>query len=79
MALPIFYAALIFATLFRARHDTTRALAYNLLGAVFGGVLEYSSMVVGVKALYIVAAVAYAAAFLYSRTGPSAPAYAAGR
>lgn len=67
VALPIFFAAMIFATLFRTRVDTTRALSYNLLGAVLGGTLEYSSMVVGIKALYLVAAVAYLSAFLYAR------------
>jgi hypothetical protein len=37
------------------------------MGAVFGGVLEYSSMMMGIKALYLLAACAYAAAFLCMR------------
>ena len=71
VALPIFFAAVIFATLFRARVDTTRALAYNLLGAVFGGVLEYGSLAVGIKGLYLVAAAAYLAVLVaLARAGP---------
>ena len=43
--------------------DLCYCRALNLLGAIFGGVLEYSSLVIGFKALYIVAAVAYFGAF----------------
>jgi spermidine synthase len=67
VALPVFFAALIFSTLLRRRVDPTRALAYNLLGAVVGGLVEYSSMVGGIKVLYVVAAVAYVGAALLSR------------
>ncbi|MEP6729417.1 MAG: hypothetical protein ABJE10_02210 [bacterium] len=67
VALPVFFAALIFSTLLSTRADATRALAYNLLGAIVGGVLEYSSMAFGIKALYVVALVTYLAAFAMSR------------
>lgn len=67
VALPILFAALIFAVLFRSRTaNPTAALAANLLGAIVGGVLEYSSMIVGIKTLYVIAAVFYVAAFLAS-------------
>ena len=62
VALPILFAALIFSTLLSRRRDATRALAYNLLGAIVGGVLEYSAMALGIKAMYIVAAALYAGA-----------------
>jgi hypothetical protein len=68
VALPVFFAALIFSTLLSRRADGTRALAYNLLGAIVGGVLEYSSMVIGIKGLYVVAAVLYLLAFVVSST-----------
>lgn len=71
VGLPIFFAALIFATLFRTRAATTRALGYNLLGAIVGGVLEYLSMAIGVKGLYLVAALGYGAAFLTSVPRPA--------
>lgn len=62
VALPIFFASLIFSTLLSSRADAARALAYNLIGAILGGVLEYSAMALGVKAMYIVAAALYAGA-----------------
>ncbi len=67
VALPILFAALIFSTLFRASAEPSRALAYNLLGAIVGGVLEYSAMAVGIKGLYVVAAVIYLLAWLTAR------------
>lgn len=62
VALPILFASLIFSTLLMRREDGTRALAYNLLGAIVGGVLEYGSMVFGIKSLYLLAAALYAGA-----------------
>ncbi len=67
VALPVLFAALIFAELFESRVDTSRALAFNVFGAVVGGVLEYLSMVTGTKALYLIAAVVYAGALLALR------------
>ncbi len=69
VALPIFFAAIIFAAQFRHRVNASRALAFNIMGAVVGGVLEYSSMVFGIKALYLVAALAYLGAWLFTRRG----------
>jgi hypothetical protein len=65
VALPVLFASLIFSSLLRRRVDPTAALACNLLGAVIGGLLEYSSMVGGIKVLYLVAATAYAGAALF--------------
>jgi spermidine synthase len=67
VGLPVLFAALIFATLLRRRVDATRALAYNLVGAVVGGLLEYSAMLGGIKILYVVAAAAYVGAALFVR------------
>jgi hypothetical protein len=67
VALPILFASMIFSTLLSQRGDGTRALAYNLLGAIVGGVLEYSSMLLGIKALYVLAAALYLGAFLLAR------------
>jgi protein-L-isoaspartate O-methyltransferase len=67
IALPILFAAVIFAVLFRTRtRDATASLAANLLGAIVGGVLEYAAMVVGIKALYLLAAVCYGLVVLTS-------------
>jgi spermidine synthase len=73
VALPVLFAALIFAELFSTRADTSRALAWNVLGAVVGGVLEYLSMLTGTKALYLIAAVVYAAVMLTLRRERSEP------
>jgi len=40
-----------------------------LLGTIIGGVLEHSSMVVGIKGLYLLAAALYVGATLLTRRG----------
>lgn len=67
VAAPIFFAALIFSALLGRRADGAQALAHNLLGAIVGGMLEYSSMVIGIKGLYVLAAVLYLGAMLLTR------------
>jgi len=61
---PIFFAASCFALLFRSRERAGVAFGWNLLGAVAGGLLEFLSMAVGLKALLLVAAAAYLGAAL---------------
>ncbi len=73
VALPILFAATIFAMLFRTRAASSRALAFNVLGAVAGGIVEYTSMVWGVKTLYIIAAMAYAGAWISHKQSAITP------
>jgi hypothetical protein len=47
--------------------ESTVAFGANLLGAMVGGVVEYLSLVVGYRALLLVAAALYALAFAFSR------------
>lgn len=61
---PIFLANLIFAERFRDVGSSGVAFGANLLGAMVGGILEYSSLVLGYRSLLIVVAVLYGAAFL---------------
>ncbi|MBI3932197.1 MAG: hypothetical protein HY317_02170 [Acidobacteria bacterium] len=61
---PIFFAALSFAALFRDREQAAAAFGWNLLGAVTGGLLEFASMAIGLKALLLVALAAYLLAVL---------------
>jgi hypothetical protein len=61
-AIPIFFAGLLFASEFRASDSPAAALAANMLGAVVGGLLENLSLITGMKALLLVAAVLYALA-----------------
>ncbi|MBI5209651.1 MAG: hypothetical protein HY927_06750 [Elusimicrobia bacterium] len=60
---PVFFAGLAFAWFFERHPASPRAFAWNLLGAVMGGLIEFSSMSLGLRAPVAVAAAAYAAAF----------------
>ena len=64
---PIFLANMVFAQRFRDSADSTTAFAANLIGAMVGGVLEYTSLVLGYRNLMIVALVLYGLAFLFGR------------
>jgi spermine/spermidine synthase len=61
---PIFLANVIFADRFRASASSTVAFGTNLLGAMLGGILEYSSLVLGYRNLLLVVALLYAFAFV---------------
>jgi Spermine/spermidine synthase domain len=64
---PVFLANLIFAQRFRDVGASTVAFGANLLGAMLGGVLEYTAIVFGYRNLLIVVAVLYALAFVVGR------------
>jgi len=61
---PMFFAACAFAGLFRDRESADAAFGWNLLGAVAGGLLEMTSMELGLKALLLLALAGYLLAFL---------------
>jgi hypothetical protein len=63
-ALPVFFAGLIFSSALRQRADTPAALGSNLCGAVLGGMLEYLSMVLGMRAIALLALAIYMASLL---------------
>jgi spermidine synthase len=56
---PLFFAAACFALCFKKRSSPNLALGWNLLGAVTGGLMEFLSMAVGLRALSLLALVAY--------------------
>ena len=67
-ALPLFFAGMVFARIFKTRLLAVNALGYNLIGSILGGLMEYASMVLGSKALYLLALLMYLAAYgLYRR------------
>jgi hypothetical protein len=75
---PIFVANLIFAERFRDTADPTAAFGANLLGAMVGGTLEYLSLLTGFRALLLLVAALYGAAFLLAprkagRSGVTTP------
>lgn len=63
-AVPLFFAGMLFSQIFATRQEPTTSLGYNLMGAICGGLLEYSSMALGTKNLYLLALVIYIMAFL---------------
>jgi hypothetical protein len=73
VGLPIFFAAACFAALLVERADARAAFGWNLLGATAGGLLEFLSMLAGLRALLLVALAAYAAAALSRRRTGAGP------
>ncbi|MBW1810123.1 MAG: methyltransferase domain-containing protein [Deltaproteobacteria bacterium] len=59
VGMPVFFASACFALRFRDRAHVDLAFGWNLLGAVAGGLMEFFSMAVGLKALSLVAIAAY--------------------
>jgi hypothetical protein len=66
ITLPLFFSGFAFSSELHRGGDVAGALSSNLLGAVFGGFLEYSSMRFGFQALYIIGGMIYLLAFLSS-------------
>jgi SAM-dependent methyltransferase len=64
LCLPLFFAAIIFAYAIRAEPRPSAALGSNLIGALAGGMLEYSSMAIGFHPLYLFALGLYALAWM---------------
>jgi hypothetical protein len=69
VSLPLFFAGIIFATHFRDVREPSVALGANLVGAMAGGLLEYSSLVVGQQALYLAALAFYICSLAVVLTG----------
>jgi hypothetical protein len=60
LALPVFFAGLVFATLYQRSKIPSVAFGYNLFGAMVGGVLEYSSTAIGINNLNLLCLAIYA-------------------
>jgi hypothetical protein len=64
---PLFFAGIIFSSLIgEARINISTAFAYNLMGALFGGVMEYNSMYFRFAFLYLLALGFYGLAWAFS-------------
>jgi len=57
--LPLLMAAMIFGSSFAQTPHPAQTLASNMLGAMVGGALEYSSMAFGLRSLYLTALALY--------------------
>jgi len=63
-AIPIFFAGLIFSGSFHREKTPSVGLAFNMLGAVIGGLLEYVATYTGIRSLLLIAIVIYGISFL---------------
>jgi hypothetical protein len=61
---PIAFSSILFAIRFRTREESNLAFGWNLAGAVCGGLLEFLSMATGIRAMTLIALIAYLIAFL---------------
>lgn len=70
--LPVFAAAIIFSVSFARVSDSSRALSFNILGAVIGALLEYLTIYIGINALLFVVAGLYALSLPFALRGQKA-------
>lgn len=61
---PILIANLVFAQRFRNVESSSVAFGANLLGAMLGGLAEYTALLIGYRNLVILVAILYAGAWL---------------
>lgn len=59
LALPIFFAGMVFSTSLRSAREVDAAMASNLIGAILGGLLEYLSLLLGIASLAWLAGLLY--------------------
>ena len=67
LTLPILFSGIAFSKEILKINSTSQALSANILGAMFGGFLEYNSMYFGFGSLYILAGIIYLLALLTSK------------
>ena len=53
LTIPIFFSGLAFSKQLSIEKTISIALSSNILGAIFGGLLEYNSMYFGYRSLYV--------------------------
>ena len=67
LTIPLFFSGMVFSTLIgKPNINISTALAYNLMGALFGGLMEYNSMYFGFAFLYLLAIGFYGLAWVFS-------------
>jgi len=67
LTIPVFFSGLAFSSELKELNSSSVALSSNILGALFGGLLEYNSMYFGFKFLYLFAIIIYFLAFVFSK------------
>ncbi len=66
LTLPLFFSGLAFSNELKKLNSPSIALSSNILGALFGGLLEYNSMYFGFKFLYLLAVIVYFLSYIYT-------------
>lgn len=61
---PVYFGNLLFSVMFKDQKVAEHLFGWNLLGATFGGVLEYMGMAVGYNALSLVVLLSYTAVYM---------------
>jgi len=56
---PVFFSGIIFSVLLRKHKRVSNAMAFNLFGAMVGGILEYHALAFGFQSLYWIAIVIF--------------------
>ena len=67
LTLPMFFSGLAFSKQLSTEKTISIALSSNILGAIFGGLLEYNAMYFGYRSLYVLGFVMYLSAFIFSK------------
>ena len=67
LTLPMFFSGLAFSKQLSTEKTISVALSSNILGAIFGGLLEYNAMYFGYRSLYVLGFLMYLSAFLFSK------------
>jgi len=67
IGLPVYCAGICFSRLFERQPVTGYPLGINLIGAMGGGLLEYASMAIGMRGIWLVALAIYGLALAASR------------
>lgn len=65
LTIPIFFSGLAFSKQLSIEKSVGIALSSNILGAIFGGLLEYNSMYFGFRSLYLLGFAMYLLAFIF--------------
>ena len=61
---PVFFAATCFSRLFASQSVTGYPLGLNLIGAMGGGLIEYTSMLIGMRAVWLIVLGIYVMAWI---------------
>ena len=67
LTLPMFFSGMAFSKQLSTEKAISIALSSNILGAIFGGLLEYNAMYFGYRSLYVLGFVMYLSAFIFSK------------